>query len=192
MVLCVAGFLLFGVTRCSARREGAKDAQITAAQATAYRLAVAYRGQRDSTDKVVISHKQSSDNLRRMEARFTAADRHWRNTLTELQGVYTDSAASRDALREALGTALRESASYRMSVLAYRDSVQSYRSATDALVAAFGRERAAADSALRAKQSEVDALTGVGACRILAVIPCPSRTQSFFAGGGAVLLLLIL
>ena len=193
LTLCVAGFVLFGVTRCHAMRDGAADARIAHAQAMSYRLAVAYRSQRDTTDKLGIAYIQSSDKLARTEGRLARVDARFRQTLDSLGGILADSNASRDALRSALGTALQEAATYRMSVSAYRDSVQSYRSATDALVAAFDAERQAADSALRAKQSEVDALTDAATgCKIVGIIPCPSRTQSFFAGGGAVLLLLIL
>jgi len=190
--LCLAGFVTLGVTRCTARQDGAAEERDRINQRNTQVALQSLRVQRDNTVLLEAQYKIASERLRRMQARFTARDAAFADSLDALRGELADTALTNAQLRGIAERAIAQGAEYQAVARAAMDSLAAYRTATDAVIAAFQAERQAADSVIAAQRREIQGLRAAGQCRIVGVIPCPSRVQSFLVGSGVTLLLVLL
>lgn len=106
-------------------------------------------------------------------------------------GVVADAGATREQLRRAGEVLARANAILSADLTAALAQADSLTRVVATFPAKLAAERAAADSLDARRVAEIAELRNRAECRIAQVFPCPTRTQSFLAGAGSILILLV-
>lgn len=191
-VALVTAALALGVGHCAGREQATQDAATQVALANGQRLARAFHVRYDSVR--ALEARAAAVRVREAQARrrAVAAEGALADVLALADTTLADTAASRDTLRARLAQVTRESHTHLAVAQGYREAAAE-RAAADAAV--IEAARAALDTAtatIAEKDTAIARLRRAQRCRVLGVLPCPTRTQSFLGGGGLALLLLLL
>ena len=181
----------FALGQCGGQVSGA-DAERDRLNAENSRRALqAYRAQRAATDRWADSVAKVSaewNKERRLsERRQRIAD----SAVSEARSVLSDAAASRTALQQALRQSLAAYDVVSADLSAMRRQADSLAAIVSVFPAHLAAERQAADSVISRQRVEIAELRDRASCHIASVIPCPTRVQSFLAGAGSILVLLV-
>jgi len=187
LVAALVATLAFGVGQCAGERREAQDAATRIALENGQRLAVAFHAAYDRTDSLrrvsVALEKREAAERHRAELAETALTA----TLDSTDVLLADSAATREALRAHLARLSSESRAHLAIAASYRETAATMAAAFATERAGYRQSLALADSTIRAKDAALRQLQQANRCRIVGLIPCPSRTAT---GLGAVVLTL--
>jgi hypothetical protein len=106
-------------------------------------------------------------------------------------GVVADAGATREQLRKAGEVLARANAILSSDLTAVRAQADSLAAIVATFPARLAADRVAADSLDAKRVAEIAELRNRAECRIAQVFPCPTRVQSYLAGAGSILVLLV-
>lgn len=159
-----------------------EDARIKNAEAIAFTLATAYRGERGITDSVIRVARTAEWRLT-VERRATRIQRDsLAETLDSARTVLADTNATVDELRTTLVGVTERASALVLQVDVLTAQMDSVLALHERERTQWMRERAASDSLLAAKDSVISAYRAVNTCKA-GPVPCPTRTQAFVGGG---------